>query len=34
MYNIHRGETMELAKQIKKYRIEYGLSQDELAENL
>lgn len=34
MYNIHRGETMELAKQIKKYRIEYGLSQDELAEKL
>ena len=25
---------MELAKQIKKYRIEYGLSQDELAEKL
>ena len=34
MYNMHRGETMELAKQIKKYRIEYGLSQDELAEKL
>ena len=34
MYNTHRGETMELAKQIKKYRIEYGLSQDELAEKL